>query len=146
MAPRYKRNIVSDAVISIVSDLRLRGKWVSSLTLEDALKQRYDFGDHLELTSMPMNRVMTALVPVIYSLQQSSNGVYHIQHSYIVHDGKKKRIHLFYFQDEEKAPPRHPSIDESWDKIHGHHSSILQSLKQKGTRHQHKKQGVGEKN
>jgi hypothetical protein len=84
MAPRYKRNIVSDAVISIVttSDFRLRGKWVSLLTLEDALKERYEFGDHLELTLMLKNRVMTALVPDIDSLQQSSNGMYpHIQHS-----------------------------------------------------------------
>ena len=32
--PRYNRNIVSHIVISIVSDLRLRGKWVSLSTLE----------------------------------------------------------------------------------------------------------------
>jgi hypothetical protein len=61
-----------------------------------------------------------------------------------VHDSKKKRIHFFYFQDEEEAPPRHPSIDKSWDKILGHHSSILQSFKQHGTWHQHKKQQVRE--
>jgi hypothetical protein len=92
-----------------------------------------------------MNRVMTSLVPDIDSLKQSSNGVYHIQHSYVVHNDKKKRIHFFYFQNEEKAPPRHPSIDESWDKIIGHQSSILQSLKQQETRHrQHKKQQVSE--
>jgi hypothetical protein len=71
--------------------------------------------------------------------------VYHIQHSYVVHDGKKKRIHFFYFQDEEKAPPRHPSIDESWDMMLGHQSDILQSLKQQGTRHQYKNQQVREK-
>ena len=80
MAPRYKSGIVSDAIISIVSDSRLRGKWVALSTLEVALKQRYDFGDHLELTSMLMSRVMAALVvPNIDSLQQSSsNGMYRI--------------------------------------------------------------------
>jgi hypothetical protein len=109
------------------------------------LKQRCAFGDHLELISMVMNRVMTALVPGIDSLQQSSNGVYHIQHSYVVHHGKKKRIHFFYFQDEEKAPLRHPSINKSWDKILGHQSSILQSHKQQETRRQYKKQRVREK-
>ena len=81
MVPRYNRHLVSDAVISIVSDSRLRGKkWVALSTLEVALKQRYDFGDHLELTSMLMSRVMAALVvPNIDSLQQSSsNGMYRI--------------------------------------------------------------------
>ena len=67
MVPRYNRHLVGDAVISIVSDLRLHGEWVALSTLEVALKQRYDFGDHLDLISTLMSRVMAALVPDIDS-------------------------------------------------------------------------------
>ena len=65
MVPRYNRTIVNDVVFSIVSNSRLRaaGKWASLSPPEVALKQRYDFGDHLELMSMLMSRVMTGLVP-----------------------------------------------------------------------------------
>ena len=82
IVPRYNRNIVSDAVISIVSDSRLPGKWVSLSTLEVAFKQqRYDFGDNLKLTSTLMSRVMAALAPDVDSLQWSSNGMCRIQHN-----------------------------------------------------------------
>jgi hypothetical protein len=140
MAPRSKKGIVRDAVISIVSDSRLRGKWVSLSTLEEALKQRYDFGDHLVLTSLLLSTVLTHLVPDIDSL----NGMYRIQHRYVV-DGTKKKIYFFYFQDKQKHPPKHPSINESWDRILYRQRSILQSFKQQGTRHQNKKQRVREK-
>jgi hypothetical protein len=56
----------------------------------------------------------------------------------------RKKIHFFYFQDEEKSVPEHPSIEESWIKILDHQSSILESFKQQGTRHQHKKPRVRE--
>jgi hypothetical protein len=82
MAPPSKKRIVNDAVISIVSDSCLRGKWVSLLTLGLALKQRHDFGDHLELTSMQLGSMMTKLAPDVDSLLQSSNGMCRIQHSY----------------------------------------------------------------
>jgi len=151
MVPRYKRHLVSDAVISIVSDSRLRGKWVALSTLEVALKQRYDFGDHLELTSTLMSRVMTALVPDIDSLQQSSNGMYRIQHvastSYATgmpEDGKRKKFHFFYFQDEQKHSSKHPSTIESTDKILGPQNSIVESFKQQETRNLHKKPRVHE--
>jgi hypothetical protein len=90
MAPRSSRNVVSDNVISqLVSDSRLHGKWVSSSTLEVALKPRCDFGDHLSLTSMMMKTVMTALEPDVDSVQQSSNSMCRVQHdSCAVPDGK----------------------------------------------------------
>ena len=144
MAPRSKKSIVSDVVISIISDSRLRGKWVSLSTLEEALKQRYDFGDHLELTSTLLSKVMAGLVPDIDSLKHSRNGMYRIQHHYAVPDGKTKKIHFFYFQDKQKPPPKHPSINDSWDKILFCQRSILQSFKQQGTRHQNKKPRVRE--
>jgi hypothetical protein len=103
--------IVHDAVISIVSNSSSYGKLVSLLALEDAFKQRYNFRDYLELTLTLISRVMTALVPDVDSLQQSSNSMYHIQHSYVVHYGKKKKIHFLNFLDKEKSPPKHPSIN-----------------------------------
>jgi hypothetical protein len=82
---------------------------------------------------------MAELVPDIDSLKHSRNGMYRIQHHYAVPDGKTKKIHFFYFQDKQKSPPKHPSINESWDKILFCQRSILQSFKQQGTRHQNKK-------
>ena len=132
MAPRSKKSIVNDAVISIVSDSRLRGNWVTLSTLIEALKQRHDFGDHFEVTSSPLSAVLTKLVPGIDALKQSGNGACLTQHRCVVDDGKTKKIHFFYFQGTEKPPPKHPSINESWDRIRSCQRSILQSFKQQG--------------
>ena len=73
MAPRYNSDIASDAVSAIVVSYQyfgLRCKWVSSSTMEEALKQRYDFLKHLELTSTLLSEVMPVLI--IDSLQQSN--------------------------------------------------------------------------
>jgi hypothetical protein len=54
----------------------LRDKRVSFSNLEEASKQSYDFGDHLELASTLMGSVMKTLVrPDIDSLRQSINGM-----------------------------------------------------------------------
>ena len=56
---------------------------------------------NLELTSMLMSSVMKKLVSAIDSLQQSSVGIYHIQHiaatMLAVPGSKTKKIHFFYF-------------------------------------------------
>jgi hypothetical protein len=145
MATPSKKSIVNDAVVSIISDLHLRGKWVSSSTLEEALRQRYDFGDHCELTSRLLNTVLTKLVPDVDSLKPNSNGMYRIQHYYVV-DDKKKKIQFFYFQDQQKTPPKHPSVTENWERILYLQKSILQSFQHQDTRHRStKKARVREK-
>jgi hypothetical protein len=74
MAPRYNKSIVCDAVNAIVSTfLRLRRRWVTSSTLAEALKQRYDVGDQFELILKLLSKAMITLVPAIDSLQQSSS-------------------------------------------------------------------------
>jgi hypothetical protein len=66
MAPQSKKALFVMQVNTIELVTWVRISFLLTL-LEEALKQIYDFGDHVELTSI---KVMTTMVPAIDSLQQ----------------------------------------------------------------------------